>query len=295
MKLPERTEIENPEFWLNINPTATITDNPFKNSNTHYAVSSKYTNTAENRIREEGYTEAKDLIDDSDLECLRNIVINLVKRNIRPTYALLYDEFYHVLERLDNVLDPILGKGYQFVPNEFEVYHIENKDGILGTPPHRDSFGKINILNDEGRPKMVNIWFSLSNATTLNSCINVVPANLDPLFPTNRYGSVSGGKLVDNRHKVSLQDVRAVPTNAGTALIWNPALLHWGGRSSSRAASPRISFAAYFQRSDAGRLHPSTMNIPNPIPFLYRLYLVEKVWKDPTGCQLQHYISLHHT
>jgi hypothetical protein len=50
---------------------------------------------------------------------------------------------------------------------------------------------------------------------------------------------------------------------------------------SGQAIHPRISFAVYYQSRDAPPYHKATIDIPSPIPFAYRLYLIEKVRRDP--------------
>ena len=66
-------------------------------------------------------------------------------------------------------------------------------------------------------------------------------------------------------------------------------MLHWGGRSSSFEQTPRLSFAAYFQNRNVPAFHPATMDIPSEIPFDYRLYLVEKAWKDPQAAEIHRF------
>ena len=76
---------------------------------------------------------------------------------------------------------------------------------------------------------------------------------------------------------VPLEDIRALPAKAGSIVCWSTSLLHWGARSSRRATQPRISMATYYQSRDVPPYHNVTMDIPSPIPFAYRIHLVEKV------------------
>src|SRR5262249_46474069 len=71
-----------------------------------------------------------------------------------------------------------------------------------------------------------------------------------------------------------LQDVRAVPVPAGTALIWTQALLHWSGRASPRAVTPRISLSCEFQRGDVPPLNEPLFSPDQPPPFELRLRLL---------------------
>ena len=176
----------------------------------------------------------------------------------------------------------MLGAGYQLVPDEFEAYFIDTDDDEAGSGPHRDSLLSEKGFSADGLPTLVNVWVALTDATPLNSCMYVLPGHLDPDYPRPR-GRLGGEQ---NRHEIQLQDVRALPVKAGSVICWSSSLLHWGGRSSRFASGPRMSFAMYFQRGDVPHFHPTTMDIPAAIPFDYRLYLVEKVWRDRSGRSL---------
>ena len=69
----------------------------------------------------------------------------------------------------------------------------------------------------------------------------VVPSNRDPNYPP--------GDL-DKRDIHELQNVKALPANAGDVLAWTEALLHWGSRSSNKAENARISISFAYQRAD---------------------------------------------
>ena len=132
-------------------------------------------------------------------------------------------------------------------------------------------------IGSDGLPKLVNVWIPLTDATTLNSCMHVLPGHLDPLYP---HGGSRANPVGDQNKLILLQNVRALPAKAGSILCWSTGLLHWGGRSSQRATHPRLSFAVYFQSRELPPVHSTTMNIPSPISFRNRVYLVERRWQD---------------
>jgi hypothetical protein len=272
--------IENVDYWRALNPEFNITDDPWPRDPEPYPISSEEMESHVERMKREGYFQTSPIIPRDQLDKLRKSIVNIVAWGLRSTYALLYDEFYDVFGRLDNVLKPVLADRYRFVPDEFEAYLIPTTDDAAGTPPHRDSLLNRDCIGSDGLPKVVNVWIPLTDATTLNSCIHVLPGHLDPLY---RLRASTADEDADAGEHVPLQNIRALPAPAGSVLCWNPNLLHWGGRSSRWASHPRLSFAAYFQSRDVPPVHPTTMDIPSRIPFEYRLYLVEKVWKDPKG------------
>ena len=94
-------------------------------------------------------------------------------------------------------------------------------------------------VRPDGVPNAVTVWLPLTDATTLNSCIHVVPADRDPGYRTG------GGA-----NAFEMGDIRALPAQAGSILCWTQALMHWGSHSSPRAVAPRISIAFEYQRAD---------------------------------------------
>lgn len=183
--------------------------------------------------------------------------------------------------RLKNVLEPVLGPNYQLVPDEYEAFYIPAENGATGAAPHRDTLGPGGDFKPDGTPTLINVWIPLVDVTTLHSCIYVLPGHLDPDYPSP---AQDRSAIAKNRSVEKLmQDVRAVPAKAGSILCWSPHVVHWGGRSSVFAATPRISIAVYYQSSQVPAVHPVTMSIPAPIPFEYRLYLCDKHYVDPEG------------
>ena len=266
------------EYWRTLNPQSSITENPFPADATPYEVSDDMDVHLE-QLKREGYFQTSPIVPEADRSKLIEIIQTVVGENILSTYALLYDDFYHVAAKLAGILKPVLGEGYQLVPDEFEAYFIDTDDDETGSGPHRDSLRSAKAFAADGMPTLVNIWVALTDATPLNSCMYVLPGHLDPDYPRPR--EQQGGE--QNRHEIQLQDVRALPVKAGSVICWSSSLLHWGGRSSRYAPQPRMSFAMYFQRGDVPQFHPTRMDIPGSIPFDYRLYLVEKVTRDFSG------------
>jgi ectoine hydroxylase-related dioxygenase (phytanoyl-CoA dioxygenase family) len=102
-------------------------------------------------------------------------------------------------------------------------------------------------LRPDGITDTFNLWIALTEATPLNGCMYIVPANFDPLYGTDVA-----------QPKFPLQSIRALPVPAGSILGWNGRVWHWGGRSSTKATHPRISIAKEFQRGDvAPHEHPA--------------------------------------
>lgn len=293
-----RAEIEDPLFWQSLVPDGTISENPFlgigeegfrevRNSE-GYEISCSELNSAKSQLLSEGYFQSRPLLPVPECIALKRIVNAVVAAGLRPTYALMYDQFYHALGRLDPLLRKLLGQNYKIVPNEFEVFYVDHRKERAGTPPHRDEYGGGDTIMDDGQFKLINLWITLTDATPTNSCLYVVPAHLDDDFPERH--RLSRARPA-NRSVSDFQNIRALPASVGSVIGWNPNLLHWGSRSSERAEQSRISFAVYFQRGDVENMHPTATPMFCSLPFEYRLYLVEKVWRDRAGEELSGYLK----
>jgi ectoine hydroxylase-related dioxygenase (phytanoyl-CoA dioxygenase family) len=189
--------------------------------------------------------------------------------------------------KLTNALQPVLGPDFQLVPDEYQAYYIPVTDRAAGTPPHRDSLRTATSIEPDGTPTLVNVWIPLTDATTLNSCMYVLPAQVDPHYP-HRGGTMSPGKI--ELRTSDLPNIRALPAAAGSVLCWSTHLVHWGARSSANATQPRISFAVYYQSRSVPPYHEVTRDIPSALSLSDRLSLIEKVWRRvgsrPPGSEL---------
>ncbi len=276
--------VGNKSYWKNLLPQFPITDNPFSDDSIPYLISDKDSDFCLTQLKRDGYFITPKIIPEDNLKQLEYCIKKVNEKNHPARYAFLYDVLFELWGRLGNVLSPILGEGYQLVPDEFDAYLIQNNDANSGTSPHRD-----NILEQDrtiyvdGLPTLINLWIPITDATTLNSCIHVIPHHADPYLSDGRLQDMQHATLTWPDISKLLQYVRAVPAPAGAVLGWDVNTMHWGGASSSFASEPRLSMAMYFQSAKVPPYHKFTMDIPASIPFDYRLYLVEKIMLDPAS------------
>lgn len=274
-KMRRRLHVTSVSYWRGLVPDCTIEDDPFRVL-PPYAVSAADAARFTRQIRHEGYFQTEPLLETSEIERLRACVERVTEAGHHAIYALLYDDFYQVLGRLGAVLAPVLGDGFQLVPDECGGFYVPADDHAAGSAPHRDNLRTEASVEPDGTPTLVNVWIPLTDVAPPGSCMYVVPAHADPSYP-------KGGRIeVPQDHDAmlcgaDLQTVRALPARAGSVICWSAHLLHWGARSSAMATGPRMSFACYFQSRRVPPYHAVTMDIPSPIPFDYRLYLLEKM------------------
>lgn len=256
---------QDPDFWRYLNPQLTITESGDKQSLDAYHIQSESWPDYLQQLREEGYLQWDRILPPDLVSLLSSTVINLHHHGINPTFAFVYDIFWAVARRLREVLMPILGNDYRQLP-DFWIWYVDPTQQEAGWRPHRDRI-HCNPLLDDGMPKSLTVWTALTNATPLNGCIYLLPANLDADYHN----------FANRNSDVNAQGIRALPVNAGSILMWNQRVIHWGGTSSPRAKEPRISLAIEFQRADERPYNEPLLHFPDELmPFDFRLRLVAK-------------------
>lgn len=222
--------------------------------------------TAVGQIIKEGYFQTPSVIPEAECEKLKNCIFKVTRKGFPASFATVYDEFWKLFARLSNVFTPILGPNYQLQAG-MNVYFVEKGIQAAGWSPHRDYELREDVLRPDGRPTLASVWIPLTDATTLNSCIYVLPTNLDPNCPGNLKKTTIDSKL--------LSSTRALPAKAGSILGWNQHLIHWGSRSSEWAKEPRISVGAYFQSRDVDPyVDDLVIDFSSPVSFQFRLGVI---------------------
>jgi len=209
----------------------------------------------------EGYVQLPPAVADKRLAAMRGIVASLQQRRLLPVLAFVYDEFWQVFREQQALITRLLGGEYCLLP-DFWVWHVDPATSQSGWAPHRDKGRR--SLRADGQAQSLTVWIPLSDATPINGCIYIVPADRDPAY----------GRADEDVWQFQVQDIRALPAAAGSLLAWNQAVLHWGGHSAPRESAPRISVALEFQRSDAAPFN--TPLLPSGVlpDFTTRLQLI---------------------
>ena len=259
----EITQLTSPDVWRARAPHLHIEDAAYFASQPPVQLNDAQLQTAANLIQVEGYFQGTIGNWGFDIDSLAQTVRGFSDAGVSPVFAFLYDEFWLPFHKLHNLYSALLGGKYYVLP-DFWVWNVDPRRGEAGWRPHRDK-GSRSLL-DNRMPKSLTTWIPLSPATTLNGCMYIVPANLDPTYGTEQ----------DGEWKFELPSVRALPGNPGDFFMWNQAVLHWGSRTSPQATGSRVSMAFEFQRADVAPYNQPLMEPLFVLPFEQRLKLVAK-------------------
>lgn len=211
----------------------------------------------------EGYLHMPKLQGAVDVERLAGAVRALAKVGIPPVFAMVFDQFWIPAYALNKVMRVAFGSDYFILP-DFWIWHVDPAKSERGWKPHREKGHK--ALFPDGRPKTLSVWLALSEATPLNGCMYVVPADRDPTY----------GTTDDDKWKFEFPEVRALPAAPGDVFMWTQALLHWGAHASPRGETPRISMAYEFQHSGVEPFNQPLLKPLAILRFQDRLKLIGK-------------------
>lgn len=259
---------QDPDFWMRLNPHLTVSEHPFRDNLPPPAIPSTVVDRALIDLDSDGFLVTPPVVADARMQPLREALDTLVARGIPSVFVCVYDEFYQCFQDLEPLLVPILGVRYRCVAEGFWGFRVEPGDpapgGLTGgLPPHRDSMGPDPRILAGERPAIMNVWVALTDVTPLHSCLYVVPRYADAAFATTDR-SVHVGQF-------RLQDIRAVPVQAGGVVAFSTHLAHWGSRSAATAPGPRMSVSMYFQRADVPPFDASVFDLGGPVPVRSRL------------------------
>jgi hypothetical protein len=259
--MSQASEIGNPAFWLARAPGFHIGDEAAFRAGRAIHPNNEEAADYNGRLCQEGYFRLRHDFG-LDLAGLAQTVSALVADGIPPVFAFVYDEFWAPFHALDALYGGILGR-YGMLP-DFWVWHVDPRQGDSGWKPHRDK-GR-GALRPDGSPLSLSTWIPLSDATPLNSCMYVVPADCDTTYGTER----------EAEWTFELGAIRALPATPGDVLVWNQALLHWGSRGSWREDKPRISISLEMQTAEVPPFNRPFTPSGKLLPFELRLSLIGK-------------------
>lgn len=217
----------------------------------------------------DGYAQFGGIGLNAPWDAMAALVRRMRDDGLDPVFAFIYDEFWRPYFRLDALFRHLLGP-YVFLP-DFWAWSVQ--PGSAGWSIHRDR-GRA-ALREDGSPISLTAWIAISEATADNGCIHLVPKQADPTYGTER----------EHSWEFRDEDVRALAAAPGDVLVWNQAVLHWGGKAKASAPASRVSMSFEVQRLDVPSREAPLIAPGEVVPFATRLKLI--------GQKLLHYRHMH--
>lgn len=196
--------VRNETFWKSLSPELHIYDvTYFANQNVfeEYIVNS---GKVLDLIWKEGYAQLDPLSWNVPIDSMVAIIETLHQRKIPITFCFMYDEFWYMFMRLHHTLGHVLGADYKRLP-DFWAWRVDPRKAERGWTVHRDK--NFETLYRNGLPKSLSVWVPLTDATTSNGCMYVVPADRDPTYRK--------AEMLTEYWESIAPDIRALPIAAG--------------------------------------------------------------------------------
>lgn len=181
------------------------------------------------RLDYDGHFKFERIFSAEKLQRLRHGAEQLTAQGLPALFVSLFDEFWETVQALRPVGERLLGEDYLIFP-DYWVWHIDHRQSQSGWRPHRESV--VNVADPNYPTESISLWVALSDATTENGCMYVLPKSKDKGYPHTIKFDIG-----------TLQHVKALPVPAGSVIGWNQSVFHWGSSNSREAEAPRISFA----------------------------------------------------
>lgn len=236
--------VRDASYWMSLSPMIQIGT---RTSVEHLPVDPAAQADYHRFFNEERYFETPRLIAPSTLAHLNAVIDAVTAAGWPAEFALVTDAFWLCprVRAIRELVEARLGKGYRQIPHVW--LHIVRKiDGAGGWQPHFDGF----------RPNRISVWLALTEATTTNGCMFVVPPkSLPESFRTLKIETLKTVHVIRAMHAT-----RALPIPAGATVGWDFDVFHWGGRT-SRPGLERRALSMEF-------LGPAESADPDEIPLV---------------------------
>jgi len=262
-------EYRDPAFWTALNPHLTVSASPFTPDRADVpALTPDVVGRALTQLDASGFLATPPLVPEARMAPIRRAMDTLAAHGIPTGFAAVYDQYYQCFQGLDALFDPVLGGGYRWVAHGFWAFRVPPGDqaisGLTGAAAqHRDSMGPDPRVIAGQRPGIVTVWVALTDVTPADSCIYVVPKYADKAFATTTREVTW--------EQFDMQDIRALPVQAGAVVAWSTHLVHWGSRSTPEATAPRMAITMYLQRADVPPFDSSIFDVGDIVPLESRL------------------------
>ena len=265
--------LANAALWKALNPDLTIEEQNPLTVDRVYRLSVEDREEQRALLKEDGYCFLPSVLDSKTIDRMFACVSSLIDRKIPPVYCFVYDLFWQLILQIEPVLTDLLGKGYDVIPNAWTWYVDATRPGSYFLP-HRD-VDEEDFIDEEGMPTLFSLWIPLTDVTTKQSCMYVLPASRDPGYPEEAIGWRK--KWQSQGHPLwkveDLVNIRALPATKGSLLGWNGGVFHWGSKPDPKA-QPRVSIGYYFHAKQAQKKHAGLIDLKKPFSLQKRLGVI---------------------
>lgn len=261
------------KVWQLVNPEESIEESrPLVAAKT-YQLSTAVKDSYLELLKQDGYCYIPALIDVDIVDRMFRCVQKMIEKSIPPVFCFVYDIFWEIILRLDPIMRDFLQGECLVIPNVW-TWVVDGTKEKAYFPPHRDVMDE-DFIDDQGMPTLFSLWIPLTDVSTQNSCMYLLPASRDPGYPHEAAGWRE--RWMKEGHKPwkveDLVNIRALPAPKGSILGWNAGVMHWGSKPHPKA-SKRISIGYYFHASHAKKKHAGLVDLTKSLSLQSRFNII---------------------
>lgn len=227
------------------------------------------------KLVSKGYVLVDEPFDCDLVGSVKKGIEQLHEIELPATFVLLFDEAWSLARASRSLLDKCTHCDNHF---NFDLLAWYIEPGKGGFSPHRDRQPEnaSSTFHSDKQAKFVTNWIALSDATTENSCLHVIPKSCDP-------GYLEGDTEKEDPlqralpNKESFQKIRALTRKSGQSILFDHRIIHWGSSSDEDTKDPpriAISFVASDPKYEPPLVDPEYFTATRNPPFRIRLLLV---------------------
>jgi len=232
-------------YWTSLAPGLRITDHL-----THSNKSDRDFSVESAKLTRDGYCRIRQAIDRDSLALVNTALDVVIAAKWPPVFAIVYDAVWNVVRSASTVqfARQLLGPDCRQIPKVWP-HIVRPGPGASGYPPHVES------QQPEGK---VTAWIALTDVTVDDACMYVVSRAASPADDATQM----------------LQDVTALPVDAGDMLVWSFDVLHWGGRLLGSRERRALSIELISSTATPGADETPTLSLAESPSFRDRLRLI---------------------
>lgn len=249
-------------YWKQLCPKLHVNDTSYQQEALKtllLPLDSKTQKNYHSRLTTEGYFQVGGEERNEKFLCMEKLakhVPKLMQYGWPPSFLIMFDELWALVYQMSEIMQKTTGNQMNM---DILIWYIDPNEDQSGFSPHRDrqpENPKITFRED-GTPLYATCWIPFTDACPDNSCLYIIPKWADPGY-TEGDDDEKDPLQVALSTKEAYQNIRSIPLQAGSAVLFTHRIIHWGSKGRKGYHTPRIacSFAgaddsyepAYFSR-----------------------------------------------
>ncbi|KAG2440535.1 hypothetical protein HYH02_010413 [Chlamydomonas schloesseri] len=234
--------LADPAYWAQLCPELTVSGKLGSKAAKIKKPASELVKDAREQVLSEGVVQLhpSDLQWGVDVHVLARSMVALMQAGWPASFLIMYDEVWALVQQASSLMAGATGGNACNM--DVLCWYVDPNAGAAGFSPHRDRQPDNSpaTFRPDGTAMYSTCWVPLTDACPENSCLYVVPRWADPGYFAGDDDDGPDPLAVALAGKEDYQAIRALPAEAGSALIFTHRIIHWGSRGRKGFHTPRL-------------------------------------------------------